>query len=127
MQGRRSASSRAFDLSLHQLEDLTRLAFMPSYTKKVEIPGKTADQLYEVVSQEIEKFLGKLSVGKLDVSHDPGARSVSAKSSMFTAKLTCEDDALRLDAQLSLFAAPFRSKIDEGIDRWVAKTFFPQA
>ena len=42
---------------------------------------------------------------------------------MITATLACEEGAIGLDAKLSLLAAPFRSKIDEGINRWIAKTF----
>ena len=42
---------------------------------------------------------------------------------MFSATLSCSDGKISLDGNLSLLATPFRSKIDQGIDRWVEKTF----
>jgi hypothetical protein len=96
---------------------------MPSYTRKVEIPGKNAQELYDTVSCEIQKFIEKLSIGNFEISHNPDSKEVYLKSSMVTATLCCQDQALELDAKLSLMAAPFRSKIDQGIDRWLAKTF----
>jgi hypothetical protein len=96
---------------------------MPSYTRKVEIPGKSSQELYETVCAEIQKFTDKLSVGKFEISHDSSSKEIYLKSSMVTATLCCLDQALELDAKLSLMAAPFRSKIDDGIDRWLAKTF----
>ena len=96
---------------------------MPSYSRRVQIPGKTSQELYDKVSTEINRFLEKASVGKFDLDRDPAAKKVHVKSSMFTATLTCEEGALDLDAKLSLLAAPFRSKIDEGINRWISKTF----
>ena len=65
----------------------------------------------------------KSNVGKFDVDSDPAKLQVKVKSSMFSATLHCEDGALRLEGSLSLLATPFRSKIDEGIDKWVAKNF----
>lgn len=96
---------------------------MPSYSRKVAIPGKTAQELYDKVSQDIDRFVDKAGIGKMEIDRDPSRRQVSLKSSMATAVLICEEGVMRLDAKLSLLAAPFRSKIDEGIDRWLAKTF----
>lgn len=100
---------------------------MPSYTRKVEVPGKSSQELYDTVSSDISRFLEKTGIGKFDLERDPGKKCVSFKSSMVSATLRCTDGALELDAKLSLLATPFRSKIDEGIDRWVAKTFGAKA
>jgi hypothetical protein len=94
---------------------------MPSYSRRVKVPGKSSQELYDRVSQDIDRFLSKASLGKFDVERDPHARQVNVKSSMFSGKLSCLDGELVLDANLSLFAAPFRSKLDEGIDKWVSK------
>jgi len=96
---------------------------MPRYSKSVSVPGKSAQELYERVSQDIDRFLEKAGVGKFDIQRDPQARKIEFRSPMLSARLSCSDGSLSLDGQLSLLAAPFRSKIDEGIDRWIAKTF----
>lgn len=96
---------------------------MPSYTRKVQIPGKKSEELYETVSKEIQKFLVKLSVGQFEIENKPDAKQVHLKSSMVTATLSCMEECLELNAKLSLMAVPFKSKIDQGIDRWLAKTF----
>lgn len=96
---------------------------MPSYSREVSVPGKSAQELYERVSGDIERMLEKVSLGKFEVSRDPAKRELAIKASMLSATLTCGEGKLRLDAKLSLLAAPFRSRIDEGIDRWLVKTF----
>lgn len=96
---------------------------MPSYTRKVQIPGKKSEELYQTVSQEIQKLLEKLSVGQFVIEKDPDEKQVHLKSSMVTATLSCTEECLELNAKLSLMAAPFKFKIDQGIDRWLAKTF----
>lgn len=96
---------------------------MPSYSRTVQVPGKTAQELYEKVSSEIGRFLEKASIGNFDVNCDPQRREVNVKSSMFSATLFCREGELSLDGKLSLMATPFRSKIDEGIDRWLTKAF----
>jgi len=96
---------------------------MPSYSKKVRVPGKTADDLYGVVSKELDRFLEKASIGKFDLERDPAAKEVRVKSSMFTGKLVCTNELLDLSGNLSLLATPFKSKLDDGIVRWLAKHF----
>jgi hypothetical protein len=97
---------------------------MPSYSKTVEIPGKSAQELYDVVSRDIDRFMAKASLpGKVDITRKPESKQVAVKHSMLSATLFCEDGKLRLDAQLSLLATPFRSKIDDGIAWWVGKAF----
>ena len=96
---------------------------MPSYSRKVEIPGKSSQELYDRISKDIDRFLEKTPIGKFEVALDPHRKAVNVKSSMVTATLHCLEGAMHLDAKLSLLAAPFRSKLDEGIDHWLQKTF----
>ena len=96
---------------------------MPSYKRRVEVPGKTSDELYAKISEDIDKLMEKISLGNFEVFREPSKKEVSLKSSMVTATLRCEEGAVSLDASLSLAASLFRSKIDGGIDRWLAKTF----
>ncbi len=96
---------------------------MPSYSKKIAVPGKSAQELYDVVARDIDRFMTKASIGKFEIERDAAARQVKVKSSMLTATLFCEENQLRLEGQLSLLAAPFKSKIDEGIAWWLGKAF----
>ena len=96
---------------------------MPSYSKKVDVPGKSSNEIYEKVAKEIERLLAGLPLGKLEIQKDPALKQVRLKASMVNATLVCEDGKIKLDGQLSLMASPFRSKIDDVIDKWVAKTF----
>lgn len=96
---------------------------MPSYNKKIEIPGHDASQIYEKVAADIEKFLSKGNVGHFDVERDPAAKEVRVNSKMFSATLLCRDGGVDVDGKLSLMAAPFKSKIDDGIQKWLAKSF----
>lgn len=97
---------------------------MPAYTKTVKIPGRSAQDLYEKISRDIDQMVEKWGVaGKMELSRDPGKRQLHLKSSMVTATLTCGEENMVLDGKLSLLAAPFRSKIDEQIDRWISKNF----
>jgi uncharacterized hydantoinase/oxoprolinase family protein len=96
---------------------------MPSYSKKVSVPGKTSQELYDKLSAEIEAFLTKISLGDFDCKKDAGKKEIRVKGSLFSATLVCAEGQLVLDAQLSLLATPFKSKIDEYLDKWVKKTF----
>lgn len=96
---------------------------MPSYAKKVQVPGKSSQELYDRVAGDIDHFLGKIGVGKVEVERNPGKKQVTIKSSMVTATLTCLDGLIDVDGKLSLLATPFKGKIDEGITKWINKTF----
>jgi hypothetical protein len=96
---------------------------MASYTRTVQIPGKTSQQLYDRISSEIDSFLSKTSIGKYTLERDPDKKEVRFQSSMASASLLCGEEKIDLTAKLSLFASPFRAKLDEGIDRWISKTF----
>jgi hypothetical protein len=96
---------------------------MASYSREVDIQGKTAQELYDRVAADIEKFLAKSSLGNSEIDRDPAKKEVRVKSSMFSATLVCLDGKIRFDAKLGLIASAFRGKLDEGIDKWLAKTF----
>ena len=100
---------------------------MPSYSRKISVPGKTAQELYDKISIDIDRFIDKVPGGKVEIDRRPDAKQVSAKSPLATATLICRDGELQLDASLSIFAAPFRSKIDDGINKWLFRTFNIQA
>lgn len=95
---------------------------MPSYTRKVKVPGKNSQELYDLVSQDADRFLTKASIGKYEIDRDPANKELKIKSSMFSAVLSFRDAEMELNAQLSLLAAPFKSKLDEAITRWLSKT-----
>jgi hypothetical protein len=96
---------------------------MPSYTREVRVPGHNAQQLYDKISVGIDRFMEKTGIGGYEIERDPAKKEVRLKASMISATLSCSEEKLTLDAKLSLLATPFRSKIDQGIDKWVAKTF----
>ena len=96
---------------------------MPSYSRQVSLPGRSAQELYDKVSVDIDRFLEKTGMGKFDVARDPAKREVHVKSSMFSATLVCQEGSMKVDAKLGLLAAAFKSKIDGGIDKWLAKAF----
>jgi hypothetical protein len=100
---------------------------MPSYTKKVQIPGRSSQELYDKISADIERFLEKAGVGKVVIDRNAARKQLQFKSSMFSGTLSCLEGVVDLDAKLSLLATPFKSKIDEGIDRWLSKNFNLQA
>jgi hypothetical protein len=96
---------------------------MPSYTRKVQIPGKTSQELYDVVANDIDRFLSKVNLGKYEIEKNPSSKKIHVKSKLFSATLNCADSEMELVATLSLLAMPFRSKLDESIDRWLTKSF----
>jgi hypothetical protein len=98
---------------------------MGSYTRNIEVPGKSASEIYQKISTDIDRFLENYAgnFGKFDVRCDPEQKSVTLHSSMATAKLTCGDGQIVLDGKLGLLASAFKAKIDDGINRWLKKTF----
>lgn len=96
---------------------------MPSFTKKVPIPGKSSQEVFDTMSSGIEQFLTKAAVGKFQVDRDPQKKELRIKSSLFSATLVCSESEMEVQAQLSLLAMPFKSKFDEGITRWVNRAF----
>lgn len=102
---------------------------MPSYQKKIPVPGKSASELYEKVSTSVDKFLNNYSgqLGQFDIEKFPADQKVKIKSKFLTAELSCSDGCFELDGSISLMAYPFKSKIDEGIEKWINKHFSNQS
>jgi hypothetical protein len=96
---------------------------MPSYVRRVQIPGKTSQQLYDLVSQDVDRFLGQAGLGKFQIERQPEKKELHVKSTLFSAVLTCGEEQMELHAQLSLLAVPLKSKIDASINHWLTKTF----
>lgn len=96
---------------------------MPTYKKTVKVAGKTGQELFDRINTEIERFLTKASIGNFEVKRLPEKRQFAIESKLFNATLDCKDGLLDLNGSLSMFALPFRAKIDEGIDKWIAKSF----
>lgn len=94
---------------------------MPSFSRTIDLKGKKQDELYQIVSTEIEKFLSKIPLGNIDIDKDASQKSVSVKSKMFSGTIQCFDEKISIDVKLSLMAAPFKSKLDDGITRWLEK------
>lgn len=97
---------------------------MPAFSKKVPIPGKSSQELYETLSREIERFVQKATGGsKYEISRDEGAKRFEIKSALFSGSVSCAEGEMQMDLKLSLLAAAFKGKLDEGIEKWVNKTF----
>lgn len=98
---------------------------MPSYSRTIALPGKTADEIFTRISQAIDKFQEKDTgkFGKFEFIQDEGEKSVTLKSSHVTAHLQCRDGEVFLEGKLSFLVSAFRSKIDDGINQWIEKAF----
>ncbi len=96
---------------------------MAGYTKKIPLPGKTAEVIYAAVSKDIERFLDKTPVGKFEVSRNESQKEVKFTSSMASGSLAAKENEIQIDISLSFLASPFKGKLDEGIQKWLAKTF----
>ncbi len=96
---------------------------MPPYSKSVQVKGFLSKELYQICEQEIDKLSPLATFGKIDLKKSPETCSMQVKASMFEATLQCEDGLMSLQGKLGLLAMPFKSKIDQSIDRWVEKRF----
>ncbi len=98
---------------------------MPSYSRKIALPGKSSDEIFNRVTAAIDQFQTQDSgkFGKFEFSTDSEARSILMNSTHVTAKLHCRDGEVLLEGKLSFLVSAFRSKIDAGIDRWIEKSF----
>lgn len=82
-----------------------------------------ADSIYASVSKDIDRFLSKSPIGNYEIKRDDASKKVAFKSSMASGTLAAKDGQLQVDISLSLIATPFKSKIDEGVTKWLAKAF----
>ncbi|MEK7690378.1 MAG: hypothetical protein AAB425_05095 [Bdellovibrionota bacterium] len=96
---------------------------MPAYKKKIAVSGKSSTELYEKIATGIDYFLSKYPLGKHEVVRDAGTRKVHLKSSMVTLELKCLEGEIHIEGSLSFIAMAIKGKLDDGIDRWIAKTF----
>jgi len=100
---------------------------MPPYQRRVKVPGKTAQELYDKISSDIDHFLSKTSLGNFTLKRFPEKQEIQLQSSMLSAMLKCTEGAISLEGQLSFLASPFKAKIDQGIDKWIDQSFKSQA
>ncbi len=96
---------------------------MPRYDKTFQIPGQSAEEIYQKIKPELQALLSKLSLEKLDLSQDDARLEFSLKSPQATLTLSCLDEELQLEGKLSLVASVFTGKINEGIERWLKDKF----
>jgi hypothetical protein len=96
---------------------------MASFSKKFPVPGKSADVIYTSVANSIEHFLSKTPLGSCDITRDEATKQVSFKASMASGTLTAKEGELQVEITLGFLASAFKSKIDEGVSKWLSKTF----
>ncbi len=96
---------------------------MASFSKKFPVPGKTAESIYTSVTSDIDRFLSKSPIGNYELKRDDAAKTVAFKSSMASGTLAAKEGELHVDISLSFLATPFKSKIEEGVTKWLAKAF----
>ncbi len=96
---------------------------MASFSKKFPVSGKNADAIYTAVANDIERFLSKTPLGQADITKDSAKKTVSFKASMASGSLAAKDGELHIDISLSLLASAFKGKIEEGVVKWLTKTF----
>ncbi len=98
---------------------------MPSYSRTISLPGKSATEIFSRISQAIGKFQEKDTgkFGKFDFNVDESEKTVQLKSTHVTALLRCKDGEVFLEGKLSFLVSAFRSRIDDGINQWIEKAF----
>ena len=96
---------------------------MASFSKKFEIPGKTSDAIYSAVATDIDRFLSKTPLTNVNVTREDAMKKVTFKSSMASGTLLAKDGELSVEVSLSLLASAFKGKIEEGVTKWLNKTF----
>ncbi len=75
------------------------------------------------VSETIDQFLGHSALGAVEIRRVEATSTVEIVSKVARATLIASDGALVLQAELSLIAMPFRSKLDEGLEKWRQRHF----
>ena len=83
---------------------------MSVYTRKVRLTGKSAKEIYDKISQDIDQWSGKIGLPNVKFKKDPEAKKVEVHSPMFNITLVCVDGEARLDGKLGMLALPFRSR-----------------
>ena len=96
---------------------------MAGFSKEFKIPGKSSAEIYQAVSTDIDRFLSKTPLGQAQVTREESQKSVTFKASMASGTITAQEGSLKIDVSLSLLASAFKGKIEEGVTRWLEKTF----
>ena len=96
---------------------------MASFKKTFPLPGQSAKKIYSVVAGDIERFLSKTPLSNVQIDRDPSTNEVSFKSSMASGSLTAHEQSLTVQVTLSFLASAFKGKIEEGVTKWLTKTF----
>ena len=96
---------------------------MRKYAKKITIPGASAQDIYQKITDGMDDFLDRFSVGKLVVTRHDDTQSIEIESSHVVGTLKCDEGLISVTGKLSLFARPFKSKMDAAIDSWVSSSF----
>lgn len=96
---------------------------MAKFTKSFNVPGKTGEAIYQAIDENIEKFLSKTPLGEYDLKRDSAKKEINFKASMASGTIRAENDGVHVDISLSLLASPFKGKLEEGIHKWLSKTF----
>lgn len=96
---------------------------MPNYNRTISLPGYSASDVYQKVSEGIEQVIQKLSVSGIQIDRIDETREVRLRSRMINAALKCDESRIHLDYSLSLMAVAFKSRIDDGIDQWIQSSF----
>ena len=96
---------------------------MANYSKNIPIPGKSATDIYTAITRDIDKFLSKTPIGKYELNRNDESKEISFKSNMASGSLTAKEGEVKVDIALSFLATPFKGKLDEGIQKWLTKTF----
>jgi hypothetical protein len=98
---------------------------MPKYSKTFSLPGVSAEVSFTKILKEAETWKTSLEsmLGAVEIASEQAKKELSFSSKWVKASLICKEDAVQVDAELSMFAMPFKSKVDEGIERWIKKSF----
>lgn len=96
---------------------------MANHQKTYEVPGQSAEAIYNAISTQIDAFLKKTPLGDFTIDCQPASKSVTFKAGMASGSLVAHAGKVAVDVKLSLLASPFRGKIDEGIQKWLQKAF----
>lgn len=98
---------------------------MAKLKKTFSVPGFDADSIYEKMIKDIDKWKtsNEAMLGKIEIQNDPSHNKLSFTSKWVSAHLFCEDNVITIEAELGLFAMPFKSKVEEGIAKWIQKSF----
>ena len=96
---------------------------MASFSKTFPIPGKSSDVIYGAIATDIDRFLSKTPLGQVDVKRDEALKKVTFKASMASGTIVVKEGEVSVEVSLSLLASAFKGKIEEGITRWLDKTF----